>query len=278
VNLETALGALLARVAHVDSEVASVLARVITIVVTVVVLFVAYRFVLRLLDRLFISRTGDEAGSFRLVRSRTMVSLLMNLTHWFFGFVLLVTVLRELGVDVRALLVSAGVVGVAIGLGAQSLVKDVITGFFILFEGLIAVGDTVEVGAYRGSIETIGIRVTKLRLLDGALRIVPNGELTAFTNYSAGWARVVVDVAVSRDVAVARALEVLRHVGEEWARASEAALETPDAQGIIKFSGDDMVLRLLVKVDPSHRFDAEVDLRRRIKEAFDHERWRIGAS
>jgi small conductance mechanosensitive channel len=278
VNLEAELGSLIARVVRLDEAAASLMARIVTIALTVVVLFVAYRFILRLLDRLLKPRAGEDATSFRLVRSRTMVSLLMNLTHWFFGFVLLVTVLRELGVDVRALLVSAGVVGVAIGLGAQSLVKDVITGFFILFEGLIGVGDTVEAGTYRGTIEAIGIRVTKLRLLDGALRVIPNGELTAFTNYSAGWARVVVDVAVSREVPVARALEVLRRVGEEWARASGTALETPEAQGIIRFSGDDMVLRLLVKVDPARRFDAEVELRRRIKDAFDQERWRIGAS
>jgi small-conductance mechanosensitive channel len=277
-NIEIAVAALFARLTRLDQDAASMLARGITITLTILILLVAYRFVLRLLGRLLVARAGEEAPSSRAVRSRTVVSLLMNLTHWFFGFVVLVTVLRELGVDVRALLVSAGVVGVAIGLGAQSLVKDIITGFFILFEGLIAVGDTVEAGAYRGTIEAIGLRVTKLRLLDGALRVIPNGELTTFTNFSAGWARVVIDVAVSREVTVARALDVLDEVGKAWAGDSGAALETPEAQGIIRFSGDDMVLRLLVKVDPARRFDAEVDLRRRIKETFDRERWRLGAS
>jgi small conductance mechanosensitive channel len=277
VNVESEIATLFTRLTAIDPDVAPVLARILTIVATVAALFVAYRFILRFLERWLTPRSGEDASPFHLVRSRTLVSLLMNLTHWFFGFVLLVTVLREMGVDVRALLVSAGVVGVAIGLGAQSLVKDIITGFFILFEGLIAVGDTVEASGHRGTIEAIGIRVTKLRLLDGALRVIPNGELTAFTNFSAGWARVIVDVAVSKDIPVERALEVLRRVGEEWARESGAALETPEAQGIIKFSGDDMVLRLLAKVDPSRRFDAEVELRRRIKDAFDRERWRIGA-
>ncbi len=277
-NVEAEVAALVTRLIPIDPNAAPVVARAVTIVLTIVVLFIAYRFILRLLDRWLTPRPGEETSPFHLVRSRTLVSLLMNLTHWFFGFILLVTVLREMGVDVRALLVSAGVVGVAIGLGAQSLVKDVITGFFILFEGLIAVGDTVEAGAYRGTIESIGIRVTKLRLLDGALRVIPNGELTSFTNFSAGWARVIVDVAVSKDIPVDRALEVLRRVGAEWASATGAALETPEAQGIIKFSGDDMVLRLLAKVDPARRPEAEVELRRRIKDAFDRERWRIGAS
>jgi len=277
-NIETVVATLIARMVRVDEELAGVLARALIITLTILILYAAYRIVLRVLGRLLLPRRGEEAPSFRVVRSRTVVSLLMNLTHWVFGFILIVTVLRELGVDVRALLVSAGVVGVAIGLGAQSLVKDIITGFFILFEGLIAVGDTVEAGNFRGTIEAIGLRVTKLRLLDGALRVIPNGELTTFTNFSAGWARVVVDVAVPKDVPVAQALEVLEEVGKGWAGDSGAALETPQAQGIIRFSGDDMVLRLLVKVDPARRFDAEVELRRRIKETFDRERWRIGAS
>ena len=276
-NLEPQIAALVTRLFPVDPGIAPVVARIITIVVTVAALFIAYRYILRFLERWLTPRPGEDSP-FHLVRSRTLVSLLMNLTHWFFGFVLLVTVLREMGIDVRALLVSAGVVGVAVGLGAQSLVKDVITGFFILFERLIAVGDTVESGTYRGTVEAIGIRVTKLRLLDGALRVIPNGELTSFTNFSAGWARVIVDVAVSKEIAVDRALEVLQRVGQEWAGASGAALDTPEAQGIIKFSGDDMVLRLLAKVDPTRRSDAEVELRRRIKDAFDRERWRIGAS
>jgi len=278
VNVEAEIAALLQRLTRVDPEIAPVVARVFTIAVTVAALFIAYRFILRFLDRWLTPRPGDQVSPFHLVRSRTLVSLLMNLTHWFFGFVLLVTVLRELGVDVRALLVSAGVVGVAIGLGAQSLVKDIITGFFILFEGLIAVGDTVEAGPHRGTIEAIGIRVTKLRLADGALRVIPNGELTSFTNFSAGWARVIVDVGVSKDVPVEHALDVLRGVGAQWASDTGAALETPEAQGIMKFSGDDMVLRLLAKVDPTRRADAEIELRRRIKDAFDRERWRIGAS
>jgi len=277
VNIEGELAALIRRLTSIDPDIAPVVARVVTIILTVSAILVAYRIILRTLERWLTPRPDEERSPFHLVRSRTLVSLLMNLTHWFFGFILLVTVLRELGVDVRALLVSAGVVGVALGLGAQSLVKDIITGFFILFEGLIAVGDTVEAGGYRGTIEAIGIRVTKLRLLDGSLRVIPNGELTSFTNFSAGWARVMVDVAVSKDIPVEQALTVLRQVGEEWASASGAALEPPEAQGIIKFSGDNMVLRLIAKVDPTRRFDAEVELRRRIKDAFDRERWHVSA-
>jgi moderate conductance mechanosensitive channel len=190
-----------------------------------------------------------------------------------FGFVALVVIFRELGIDVQAIVVSAGVVGLAVGLGAQTLIRDVITGVFLLFEGLISVGDSIQVGGFTGTVEAIGLRVTQLRMADGALHIVPNGGLTEFTNFSSGWARVMIDVAVPREVNVDRALEVMRRVGEEWARETGAALDAPRAQGIMRFSGGDVVLRLIVTVDPGHRADADAELRRRIKEAFDRERW-----
>jgi small conductance mechanosensitive channel len=172
---------------------------------------------------------------------------------------------------VQAIVVSAGVLGLVIGLGAQALIRDLLTGIFLLFEGLVAVGDVIQVGAATGTVESIGLRVTKLRLQDGSLRIVPNGALAEFTSFSAGWGRAIVEVAVPHDVDVDRALAVLRRVGEEWARETGAALDAPAVEGIMRFSGGDAVLRLTVRVDAARRLDAENDLRRRIRAAFDRE-------
>jgi moderate conductance mechanosensitive channel len=163
-----------------------------------------------------------------------------------------------------------------VGFGAQSLVKDVITGMFLLFEGLIGIGDIVEVDGHQGTVEAIGLRVTKLRAFDGSLRVVPNGQLAAFTNRSRGWARAVVEVTLPREVPVDAALAVLKRVGEEWAHESGAALEPPQTQGIIRFSGAEPVLRLVAKIDSDKRLEAEYELRRRIKEAFDREQWPVG--
>jgi len=182
-----------------------------------------------------------------------------------------VEVMAEVGVDIRALLVSAGVLGLAVGLGAQSLIKDVITGFFILFEGLIAVGDVIEVGSHVGTVESIGLRVTKLRMLNGAQRVIPNGELTQFANYNKGWARAVLDVTVAYDVDVRRALELLERLAREWGRETGLALEDPQAQGIVRFGDGELGLRLMVKVPADKRAEAEMELRRRIKETFDRE-------
>lgn len=248
-----------------------------SIVVTIAILLVGYHLVLRLIERLVaaVSQRHPDA-----IRSRTLGSLLTNLLRWVVAFVVLVLVLRELGIDVQAIVVSAGVIGIVVGFGAQALIRDLLTGIFLLFEGLLAVGDEIKVGDHTGTVESIGLRVTRLRMLDGAVRVVPNGLLTDFANYSSGWARALVDVGVPRSVDVERALAVLREVGETWARETGAALDPPVAQGIMRFSGGgDAVLRLSIRVEAGRRLDAEIELRRRIRHAFDREQWLVlGAS
>ena len=250
---------------------------VLSLVATVALLVVGYSVVLRLIERLVLAISQRHPDA---IRSRTLGSLLTNLLRWTVAFVVLVLILRELGVDVQAIVVSAGVIGIVVGLGAQALIRDLITGIFLLFEGLLAVGDEIKVGDQIGTVESIGLRVTRLRMLDGALRVVPNGLLTDFANYSAEWARAVVEVAVPRTVDVERALAVLREVADVWARDTRAPLEPPVAQGIIRFSGGgDAVLRLMARVEPGRRHDAELELRRRIRQAFDREQWAaLGAS
>ena len=261
-----AVGELLERFGFVDPAVAAVTVRVLSLALTLLALFVVYRVVVRLVERVALQRGIATA------RVRTLASLLVNLTRWVLGFVVLVVVLTELGIDVRALLVSAGLVGLAVGFGAQTLVRDLISGLFLLFEGLVAVGDEVQVGDHRGTVEAIGLRVTRLRQLDGALRIVPNGALNDFVNFTAGWARALIDVTVGRDADVERANATIEAAAQAWARDTGAALESPEVAGIIKMSGGEVVLRLMVKVDPARRVAAESELRRRIKEAFDRER------
>jgi small-conductance mechanosensitive channel len=267
------LEALLARWTTLEAETAHAIVRLSTIAVTAIVLLLAYRLVLRVITRLLKDRPGHEAA-----RLRTLASLLTSLTRWVVGFVAAVIVLRELGVDVLPVLVSAGVLGLAIGFGAQALIRDIITGFFLLFEGLIHVGDVVQVGTSTGTVESIGLRITTLRMDDGALRVIPNGQLTEFSSFSGG-VRAIVDVPVSRDAPIDRAIALLREVGEAWARESGAALESPQVPGIMGFSGGDVLLRLTVRVAPERRLPIEAELRRRIKAAFDREHWSsIGAA
>jgi len=149
---------------------------------TLAVLLAAYHLIQRVIERLVRRMAAHQRDG---GRSRTLGSLLTSVVRWLLAFVILVFVLRELGIDVQAIVVSAGVLGIVVGLGAQALIRDLLTGIFLLFEGLVAVGDEIQVGAATGTVEAIGLRVTKLRLHDGAVRIVPNGALTEFTNFSA---------------------------------------------------------------------------------------------
>ena len=259
---------LLARWTTLERDTVHVLSRLVAVAVTGIVLLLAYRLLVRVIARVLRDRPGHE-----MARLRTLASLLTSLTRWMVGFVAAVIVLRELGVDVFAILISAGVLGLAIGFGAQALIRDIITGFFLLFEDLIHVGDLVQVGSSAGTVESIGLRITTLRMDDGALRVIPNGQLTEFSTYSAGGVRFAIDVPVSRDVPVERALQVLREVAEAWARESRAALDPPQVPGIMGFSGGDVILRLTVRVAPERRLVTEAELRRRIKDAFDREHW-----
>lgn len=266
-----ALAALLGRLASIEGPLVVVVSRILVVLAAVGLASMGYRAGSRLIDKLLRPLEGASDYPVKVQRARTLGPLMKSVTRYALVFMALMVTLREVGVDIRALLVSAGVLGLAVGLGAQSLIKDVITGFFILFEGLIAVGDVIEVGRHVGTVESIGLRVTKLRMLNGAQRVIPNGELTQFANYNKGWARAVLDVTVAYDVDVRRALELLERLAREWGRETGLALEDPQAQGIVRFGDGELGLRLMVKVPADKRADAEMELRRRIKETFDRE-------
>jgi small conductance mechanosensitive channel len=276
-SLAEAAAELIARVTRLEGPVVAVLARLLVVAVALGTGFLAYRGFSRVIERLLRKAEGaiDDPGHFQ--RAQTLAPLLKNVALYVLSFTVAMVILQELGVDMRAIFVSAGVLGLAVGFGAQALIKDVIAGFFILFEGLVRVGDVIEVGGHTGTVETIGLRVTTLRVPSGALRVVPNGELTQFANYNRGWARAIVDVGVTYDTDVRRALDALERAGREWAAEAGLALEPPRAQGIIRFGESDVGLRLVVKVTPAARGDAEIELRRRIKEVFDREGLELAA-
>lgn len=252
-----------------EAGVAS-LARVLTIAATVLLGWIAYRIVTGLIHRLLRPLEGAADYPVRVQRARTLDPLMSNVIRYVVAFVVGMVILQELGIDVRALMVSAGVVGLAISLGAQGLIKDVLTGFFLLFEGLLVVGDVIEVGPHVGVVESVGLRITKIRKFSGELRIVPNSELTAFGQHTAGWARAVVEVPVPRDQDVSQALAVLESVGRAYREAHpQHVLEPPVAEGIVRFGDSDLVLRLHLRVDATQKSVTELELRRRVKDALE---------
>jgi moderate conductance mechanosensitive channel len=258
-----------ARALSLGEEAAEVLARLAAILGVILVGWIAYRLIAILIGRLLRQVEGVTASPARAQRARTLGPLLTSIARYLLGFLVVVVILQRIGIDVRTLIVSAGVAGLAVGLGAQSLIKDVVSGFFLLFENLIAVGDVVEVGPHTGVVESVGLRVTKIRKFSGELRIVPNGELSAFGLHTAGWARFVVEISVDYEEDVGRALRVLGEVGRALADAHPATvLEPPTAEGILRFGQAEAVLRLHARVTAGEKFPLELEARRRVKEAF----------
>jgi len=206
-------------------------------------------------------------------RAKTMVPLIENIVSYSLYGLAAVLVLQELGVDITAILAGAGVVGLAIGFGAQSLVKDLISGFFLLFDGLVAVGDVITIDAHTGLVERIGIRNTQIRKFSGELRTIPNGDLSNFGNFNRGFMRTIVPVGIAYEANIEDAMAVLRKIAQDFAdQNSEIVIpeeNNPAVQGVMNFNASDVEVRIVVKVIPGSQWQAERDLRRMIKRYFD---------
>lgn len=222
-------------------------------------------------ERILKPREGSRDHAMQVRRAQTLIPLLLDIERYLIYFVATVTILAQLGIDTGAILASVGVVGLAVGFGAQNLVKDVISGFFLLFDGLIAVGDVVTVNdKTSGSVEAVGLRSTQLRDYSGLLWIIPNGDLRQFGNFNRGWTRAVVPVQVAYDTDLDRARETMLEVGGAWAAENaDKVLEAPEVQSLMSLADSGVGLRLVIKVKAMEHWAAERELRRRLKLAFD---------
>ena len=205
-------------------------------------------------------------------RARTVGSLLRYVTGIAIYTVAALMVLAELGVSIAPLIASAGIAGVALGFGAQSLVKDFLSGTFILLEDQYGVGDVIDVGEATGTVEEVTLRVTTLRDVNGTVWYVPNGEIRRVGNQSQLWSRIVLDVEVAYDTDIAQASGVIKRVAdEEWKAETPGAMiiEEPELWGVQQFAQSAIVLRLAVKTRPGEQWAAGRALRARLKAAFD---------
>lgn len=178
-------------------------------------------------------------------------------------------VLDELGVNLAPLLAGAGVVGLAIGFGSQALVKDFLSGTFILIEDQFGVGDVVDLDGTSGSVEAISLRTTQLRSVDGTVWHVPNGEIRRVGNMSKHWSRAVLDVEVAYGTDIEQARAVIKRVADEVWRERGDVLEEPEVLGVEALGAVGMRIRLLVKTTPSRQWETSRVLRERIAVAFE---------
>ncbi len=243
------------------------------VVVTVGLALVAIGVVKRVKRRWVDSVQEDPATDKRRQRVMTTADLLGSVARYVIWAVTIVTVLGLVGFDIRALLAGAGIAGLAIGFGAQTLVKDVISGFFLLFDDTLGNGDLIRIGDDTGTVEYVGLRLIKVRKFDGELLMVPAGELRTFGNKSVGYARAIVEVGLSYEQDAGLALAVLEDVAREWAETEHArevmVEEAPQVQALMALGDSAVTARVIVQVLPGEQFAAERDLRRLIKARFD---------
>lgn len=210
----------------------------------------------------------------RVQRAKTMGDLLKSVITGILVAIVGTMVLSELGVNIAPIIASAGIVGVALGFGAQSLVKDFLSGIFMIFEDQYGVGDVVDVGEATGTIEAVSLRVTRLRDLNGTVWYVPNGEILRVGNMSQNWSRAVVDVNVAYGEDLVRVQEVLRDVSHGMWEDDDfrnVVIEEPEVTGVEVLAADSVTLRVMVKTAPMEQWGVARELRQRIKARFDHE-------
>lgn len=230
-------------------------------------------FTLRFLS-LIVSRyfaPNFEATSFYMEekRARTLSRLLQSIVRYVIYFIAIVLVLQEFHIDTTSIIAGAGIVGLALGVGAQSLIKDFITGFFVILEDQYAVGDYIVSGDMSGTVEEIGFRVTKLRDGNGVLHIIPHGAISRISNYTRGHMLAVVHVPVSYEADIDRTLNLLEEACSTVGKNMPEIIEGPQVLGITDFRPGELVIRLTAKTVPLEQLKVETALRHKIKQLFD---------
>jgi small conductance mechanosensitive channel len=258
---------------HLDAGV--VTGRGVQIVLIWLAAWVAMLIVRRLARRIVkMADDGDDSTfTAREKRSATVAQLLRSVGG---ALIFTLAALSTLNVfmSIGPILAGAGILGLAVSFGAQSLVKDIITGFFMLLENQFTVGDTIEASGKSGVVERMTMRVVQLRDVEGILHTIPNGEISVVSNKTRAWSRAVVDIGVSYDVEVDRAIEVFRDEARRFAEDSawRGRLETaPEVLGVQELAENGMVIRTFVRTKPGQQWDAGREFRRRMKNRLDKE-------
>ena len=201
----------------------------------------------------------------------TLRSLVSSIYSYIMYFVIVTAVLSIFGVNISSLLALAGVGGVAISFGAQTLVKDVISGLFIWSEGSIAVGDIVDINGLQGEVESIAIRTTVVRNYNGNVYTIPNGDIRSITNMSRGFKRAIVDIRCPYEANQQHLVDIIKEEMEVAGREIAGLGDTPDVMSILSFDPDAVVVRVAVRCPVGENWRIERDIRSRVKARFDKE-------
>lgn len=202
-------------------------------------------------------------------RDATLMKLLENILTYVVYFMAIMMVLSSLDIDVKPLLAGAGILGLAVGFGAQNLVRDIITGFFIIFEDQFSVGDYVRIGQFEGVVEEIGLRTTKVKGISGELNILPNGAISEVTNFSLNNSIAIVDVSIAYEENIAQSEKVIQELLETLTAKYEEIVKTPELLGVQNLGPSEIVLRIVAETLPMKHWYISRKIRKEIKNCLD---------
>jgi small conductance mechanosensitive channel len=248
------------------------------IIVVLVVVYLGLRLLRRALDRpvrAAVARQMEGQPEAEIEKRADTLTHVVYRTAWVVGFAIAVlTVLPEVGINIGPLLAGAGIAGLALGLGAQSLVRDTINGLFILVENQYGKGDVVNIAGVGGLVEDVNLRRTVLRDLNGAVHSIPNGQVAVSSNLTRGWSRVNMNVRVAYGEDLDRVMAVIDRVGQELAGDpdfSPMILTAPRALRVDGFGDSGVEIKILGETQPMRQWEVTGELRKRLKGAFGEE-------
>lgn len=246
------------------------------VAIIVAVSFVIYAVVKLVVKRIVAHQIDEDDPLVRRMREQRAQTLGGLFTNIAFIFVTTITLLTVLSVfiNIGPLLASVSVVGLAISFGAQSLVKDIISGTFILIEGQFGIGDVIKIGETGGLVEKMTLRSTVLRDLNGAVHIIPNGEIKQVSNLTKSWSRAVLDISIAYAEDVDHIIDLLRRTCADFEADPHwgpLLLESPEVLGVENLTETGVTVRMIAKTLPLKQWEVSRELRRRIKKRFDEE-------
>lgn len=251
--------------------------KVLGILIVLFIISQMSKWIVRWLEKFIPEKDSLQAAEAKK-RAHTLGNILRHALLLIIFFIALLMILGELGIHLGPLLATAGIGALAIGFGAQSLVKDVISGFFIILENQYRIGDAIEAAGVSGLVESVSLRRTVLRDLEGRVHIIPNSQIKVVSNLSKEWSRSVLDVGISYREDVDQVIDLLSQIGKEL-EAEEpyksAILEPLQILGVERFGESQLVIRIMVKTAPLKQWEVGRELRRRIKNRFDEKGIRI---
>ncbi|MGE8206727.1 mechanosensitive ion channel family protein [Heyndrickxia sp. NPDC080065] len=241
------------------------------VVLKIILIYIAYRIVKAIGKKVihtsfnnYQKKTGSSNG-----RSKTLQNLVDNTFSYVLIFVFFVTMLQTLGIPTTGILAGSGIVGLAIGFGAQGLVSDVVTGFFILLEKQVDVDDYVTIGTFSGVVEQLGLRTTKIRSVDGTIHFIPNRQIITLSNHSRGNMQALVDFTIGDHLSIDDAINVIQKACDHIATIDDNIVEGPNVLGVQSLESSDVVLRVIAKTKNGKQSEVERKLRKVIKETID---------